>query len=43
MAKITRHILLDVVVIAICGMIGGAEDWVSIASGVGDEGVCSDD
>jgi predicted transposase YbfD/YdcC len=26
-----RHKLLDVVVIAICAVIGGAEDWVSIA------------
>ena len=29
--KKTRHILLDVVVIAICAVICGAEDWVSVA------------
>jgi predicted transposase YbfD/YdcC len=29
--KKTRHILLDVVVMAICAVICGAEDWVSVA------------
>jgi len=29
--KKTRHELLDIVVIAICGVICGADDWVSIA------------
>ena len=32
MVKKTRHILLDVVVIAICAVICGAEDWVSVAA-----------